>query len=189
MCIRRDEGRLEGPSLGGESVNTELSSEGADTNKLWRRDGTRREPTKAVAHLIVGEASSGEVGERTIRFDFDEENGHTPFVDDVIDSEVLRSFDTLVLGCYLVMLGGKSSNRRVLKGPYQSLSSVVKRSTSENCSMTASDQGITVHHLISGGGDGDEINTLNPSCQRRAFHLLLKLRLNGCPLPANSRHR
>ena len=75
MCIRRDEGRLEGPSLGGKSVNTELSSEGADTNKLWRRNGTRREFTEAVAHLIVGEASSGEVGERTIRFDFDEEMG------------------------------------------------------------------------------------------------------------------
>jgi hypothetical protein len=145
--IRRDEGRPEGPSLGGENVNTELNSEGADANKLWHRDGARREFTEAVAHLIVGEASSGEVVERTIRCNLDEENGHTPLVEDEMDSDVLRSFDTLVLGSYLV--GGKSSNRRVLKGQYQSLSCVAKRSTGENCSMTASDQGMT--DLISGG--------------------------------------
>ena len=89
MGIRRDERRLEGPILGGERVNTELSSEGADANKLWRRDGARREREEL-------------------------EQG-------------------------------------VLKDPYQSLSSVVMRSTSESCSMTASDQGIIVYHLISGG--------------------------------------
>jgi hypothetical protein len=96
--IPRDVRRLEGPSLGGERVNTELSSERANANKLWHRDGARREFTEAVGHLIVGEASSREVAERTIRCDHDEENGHTPFVDDVMDSEALRSFDTLVLG-------------------------------------------------------------------------------------------
>lgn len=63
-----------GPSLGSvESVNAELSSERADANKLWCRDG---EFTKGVAHPIVGEASNGEVGEGTIYFDVDEENGH-----------------------------------------------------------------------------------------------------------------
>lgn len=48
-------------------------------------------------HLIVSEGLSREVGGRTIRFDPYEENGHTPF-DDVMDSEILRSFGTLVLG-------------------------------------------------------------------------------------------
>ena len=103
MDIRHNEGRLEDPSLGGESVNTELGSEGADANKLWRRD-VRHEFTEAVAHLMVGDASGGEVPERTICFELDEENGHTSSVDDVMDSEVLSSFDTLVLGCYLVVL-------------------------------------------------------------------------------------
>jgi hypothetical protein len=98
--IRRNEGWLEGPSLGGESVNTEL----ADANKLWCSDGARHEFTKAIAHLIIGKVSGGEAHERTIRFDLDEENEHAPFVDDVMDGEVLRSFDTLVLGRYLVVL-------------------------------------------------------------------------------------
>jgi hypothetical protein len=168
--IPRDVRRLEGPSLGGERVNTELSSERANANKLWHRDGARREFTEAVGHLIVGEASSGEVVERTIRCDHDhnEENGHTPFVDDVMDSEALRSFDTLVLESYLV--GGKSSNRRVLKGPDQSLSSEVKRSTGENCSRTASDQGMA--DLISGGIPGARLHWGGST-------MPLKLRLNG----------
>lgn len=64
--------------------------------------GLGHEFAEAVA---LGEASGGEVDERTIGFDSTKENGHTPsFVDDVMDSEILRSFDTLVLMCYLVVL-------------------------------------------------------------------------------------
>ena len=128
MGVRRDEGQFEGPSLGGETVNTELRSERAGANKFWCRDGARHEFRKEVAHLIVGEASNGEVGERTIRFDPDEENGHTCFVDDVMNSELLRSFDMLIPVCYLVMLW----RREELEEGGQSLSSLVKRSKSEN---------------------------------------------------------
>ena len=116
--LRRNEFRLEVRSLGSESVNTKLRSERADANKLWRRDGARQEFTEATTHLIVGLGPGGKVRERSIRFELEEEDWHTSFADDVIDSKVLRSFDTFVLGCYLVVLRrGEELEQEGVEGP------------------------------------------------------------------------
>ena len=105
-------------SLGSESVNTKLRSERADANKLWRRDGARQEFTEAITHLIVGLGPGRKVRERSIRFELEEEDWHTSFADDVIDSKVLRSFDTFVLGCYLVVLRrGEELEQEGVEGP------------------------------------------------------------------------
>lgn len=57
-----------------------------------------------VTHLIASKGSSGEVLERTIRFELLEEDRRAPFPDDETESKVLRFIGTLVLGCYLVVL-------------------------------------------------------------------------------------
>ena len=116
--LRHNEFRLEVRSLGSESVNTKLGSERADANKLWRRDVARQEFTEAITHLIVGLGPGGKVRERSIRFELEEEDWHTSFADDVINNKVLRSFDTFVLGCYLVVLRrGEELEQEGVEGP------------------------------------------------------------------------
>lgn len=54
-------------------------------------------------HLIIGEGSGRVVLEQTIHFEL-EKDWYMSFADDVVDSKVLRFFDMLVLGCYLIVL-------------------------------------------------------------------------------------
>lgn len=73
---------------------------------------------EAIVHLIIGEGSGGVVLEQTIHFKLNKKDWYMSFVDDVVDSKVLRSFDTVVLGCYLIVLqSGEELKQEGIEGP------------------------------------------------------------------------
>ena len=98
--LPKNETWLEGSGLGGESVNTELGPEAADTDELWHRVGGEQVVTEALAHLIVGHGPAADGPKIVTCLELDEEDWHLFFADREMDGEFWSFLDTLVLGHY-----------------------------------------------------------------------------------------